>query len=158
MFIVFLKLYSTSTFLLVLLFYFLFSDIYYNLLHIFSYPLLLLTTNSAVFHFPPYPATSVSWCNQIISALNSSFFGIYTFLSFSTSSPSICHSSSHSIFISTFFISSTTLTNSLSLLLALFIFSIIFTSGLSITTSCKLYKQQFFINTWFLLFFSVSTF
>ena len=69
---------------------------------------------------------------------NSSSFSMYTFPSFNTNSSSICYSFPHNIFTPTFFISSTTLTTSLSLLLTFFIFSTISTSGSSITTSCKL--------------------
>ena len=115
-------------------------------------------TYSIVFHLSPYPATSPLWCNQIISALNSSFFGMYTFSSFNTRFSSTCHSSSLSILTSAFFISSTTLTTSSFLSLVIFILSSIFTSGLSITISVKLWIYYFLINILLLLSFSIPTF
>ena len=113
-------------------------------------------TYSIVFHLSPYPATSPLWCNQIISALNSSFFGMYTFSSFNTRISSTCHSSFLSILTSAFFISSTTLTTSSFLSLVIFILSSIFTSGLSITVELWIY--YFLINMLLLLSFSIPTF
>ena len=113
-------------------------------------------THSIVFHLSPYPATSPLWCNQIISALNSSFFGMYTFSSFNTRFSSTCHSSFLSILTSAFFISSTTLTTSSFLSLVIFILSSIFTSGLSITVELWIY--YFLINILLLLSFSIPTF
>ena len=115
-------------------------------------------TNSTIFHWSPFPATGASWCNQIISTLNFSFFGTYTFPSFKTKSSSICHFSPHNIFTSAFFISSTTLTTSSSLFLVFFIFSTISTLGSSITTSYILWIQLTLINTWSLLSFSTPIF
>ena len=108
--------------------------------------LYMTVTNSIVFHFPLYSTTGILWYNWIISFLNSSSFGTYTFLSFSTRSPSNCYSSSLNTLIHAFFISSTTLTISSFLPLAFFIFSTIFTFGPSITTLCKLHNQQSLIN------------
>ena len=133
-----LELHSTSTFPLVSPSYSSFSDIYHTPPYIFLCSWLLLATSSIIFHLSLCPATGISYYNWIISTLNSSSFGIYTFPFFNINSLSICYSSPHNIFTPTFFISSTTLTTSLSLLLAFFIFSTISTSGSSITTSCKL--------------------
>ena len=100
----------------------------------------------------------MSWYNWIISALNSLSLGTYIFPSFNTKSPSIFYSFSHNSLTFAFFISLTILTTSSSLPLAFFIFSIISTSSSSITTSCKLQTQLSFINTWFSLSLSISTF
>jgi len=128
-FTVFLVPHSNLTSLLVPLFYFSFSSIYYILLHISSHLLLPSATNS--FLLPIllsfiYLHVLLPVCydvNQIISTLNSLSFSIYIFLPFNTKSLSICYSFSHNFLTSTFFISSTTLTTSLSLSLALLIFS-----------------------------------
>ena len=94
----------------------------------------------------------------MISALNSSSFGIYTFPSFSTNSPSIFYSSSCINFTPTFFISSTILTTSSFLPLAFFILSIISTSGPSIITSSNLRSQLSLIIILFSLSLSIPTF
>ena len=134
---------STLAFLLVPLFYSLFFGIYHILPHIVLHISLPLATNNSlsptvIFHFPLYSATSILWYNQIISTFNSLFFGTYTFSSFNTSSSSICYSSSLNTFTSAFFISFITLTISLSLPLAFFIFSTMSILSPSITTSPKL--------------------
>ena len=107
-----------------------------------------LITNFIIFHFPLCSATGISWCNWIISTLNSSSLGTYTFLSFNTNFLSIYYSFSYNIFTSVFFIYFTILTISLFLLLAFFkIFFTIFVSSPSITTLYKLCSQQSLINT-----------
>ena len=160
---VFLVSYSTLTSLLVPLFYFSFSSTYYILLHISSHLLSPPATNS--FLLPIllsfiYLHVLLSVCynvNQIISILNSLSFSIYIFLSFNIKSLSICYSFSHNFWTPTFFISSTTLTTSLSLPLAL-IFSTRSTSSSFITTFTKLQIHCSWIKVWLLLSFSVFTF
>ena len=115
-------------------------------------------TNSVIFYHPPCPAAGTSWYNYIISTLNSPSFCTYIFPSFNIKSPSICHSFPYSSYTFTFFISSTILTTSSSLLLAFFIFSTMSTSGSSITTSSNLQIQLFLINIWFSLSFSIPIF
>jgi len=150
-FTVFLVPHSNLTSLLVPLFYFSFSSIYYILLHISSHLLLPPATNSFLLPIPLsfiYLHVLLPVCydvNQIISTLNSLSFSIYIFPPFNTKSLSICHSFSHNFLTPTFFISSTTLTTSLFLSLALLIFSTRSTSSS-------------FIKVWLLLSFSVSTF
>jgi len=135
MFIVFPVPHSTLTCLLISLSYSSSSNIYYIHPYIFLHFLLLLATNN-----------------------NSSSFSIYTFPFFNTRSLTICHLFPCNILTLAFFISSTTLTISLSLFLAIFIFSNIFTSGPSITTSTKLQIYYSLIKVWLLLSFSTSTF
>ena len=143
MFTVFPEPHSTSNFLLVSLFYSSFSDTYYNLLHIFPH-LLLLPATSNFSSLTPLSSTFLHVLLPVYHDATRLFplsFGIYTFSSFNTKSPSICYSSSLHTFTPTFFISSTTLTTFLFLLLAIFIFSNISTSGSSINTSDKLWIQ-----------------
>ena len=61
---------------------------------------------------PPCPPIGVSWCSLIISALNFSFLGMYTFPSFSISPSCSHHSSSLKTFPPARFISSTAFTTS----------------------------------------------
>jgi len=144
--------------MLVLLFDSLFSDIYHNYLYIFPHLLLLLATNSIVFHLSLYFSTNTLQCNWIISTLNFSSFSIYSFLFFNTKSSFTCHLSFLNTFTSTFFVFSTILTISLFLPLAIFIFSNISISDSFITTSAKLQIHSSLINFWFSLFFSMATF
>jgi len=137
-FIVSLVPHSTSTSLLIPLFYSSSFDTNHSHLYIFLCLLLFLATNSIVFHLPPCTAASILWCNQIISTLNFSFFRTYTFSFFNTKSPSTCYSFPFNNLTSTFFISSTTLTTSSFFSLVNFIFFNIFTLGSSITTLAKL--------------------
>ena len=145
--------FPASTFIL-----FSFSSTYHPTSFIISEHQQFLVTSSIIFHFYLCPATSILQCNWIISVLNILSFNTYTFFSFNTKSSSICYSSPLNIFTSAFFISSTTLTTSLSLLVAFLIFFTISTSGPSITTLCKLYSQQFLINIWSSMSFYTPTF
>ena len=142
---VFLELDSTSTFLLALLFYSSFFNTYHNSLHIFPHLLLLpATSNSLSLILLSFTFLYVQLLvyHNITRLFPLSILHSLThtpFLFFSIKSPSICYSFLLTTFTSTFFISSTTLTISSSLPLALFIFSTISTSSPSITTSCKLH-------------------
>ena len=69
-------------------------------------------------------STTTSWYNQIISTLNFSSFGRYTFPSYNTKSSSTYYLTSLNTFISAFFILSTTLTTFSFFPLAIFIFLI----------------------------------
>ena len=120
---------------------FLFTNTNHILLHTTLLSLSFLATSSTIFHFPLCPTIGTSWCNQMISVLNFLFFSTYNFPSFNTNSPSILHSSLYINFTPTFFISSTILITSLSLLLAFFIFPTISTSGPSIITFSILQSQ-----------------
>ena len=66
----------------------------YISLHLLCYPWPPIISSDQFYHLPLLPCTaiSVSWCSQIISILNFSFFGTYTLSSFSTSPSSTCHS------------------------------------------------------------------
>ena len=146
---VFLELYSTSTFLLVSLSYSSSFNIGHNLLHISLYHSLLLATNSSSllilwFSIFSYALLLVYYSTTELSLLLIPHSLIHTFFPPLTLSfllfviSSICYSSPLSFLSSAFFISFTTLTTFSSLLLAIFIFSIIFTSSSSITTFAKL--------------------
>ena len=139
-----LKLHLSSTFPLVPLFDSLFSNIYHIYLHIFLHLLsplatsnfLLLTLLLFIFLHVLLPAYHSVTGLSPLSTFSS--LGTYTFLSFNTKSLSICYSLPFKTLTPFFFISSITLTTSLSFFLAIFIFSNIFTSGPFITTSVKL--------------------
>ena len=118
----------TSTFLLVFLFNFSSSGIYYIPPYIVLYLWSLLTTNNFlllilqsftflyVWLLVHHDATGLSPFLILLSLVHTSFF------CFNIRSPSICHSSPHNTFTSIFFISSITLNTTLFLFLALFIF------------------------------------
>jgi len=140
-----LVLYSTLNSPLLPLFYSSFSNIYWTYLYIFLHFLSLLATNnfllSTLLSFTfLYVLLPVHHNATRLSTLNASPFSTSTFPFFHTKFPFICHSSPLNTFTPTFFISSTTLTTSLSLLLAIFILTNISTSGPSITTFDKLYS------------------
>ena len=100
------------TFLPAPLFYFSSSDIYLYIPYISGYFWPLIISCYQLCHLLSFlcPATSMPWCNWIISTLSTSSLNIQTFPSFSIKSPSICYSSPLSFFISAFFIFSITLT------------------------------------------------
>ena len=143
-FIASLVLYPTSTPLLVLLFYSLFSSINCICSHIFQYFLLLLATSNfllptLLFLIFFYILLLVYYnATRLFLLLTPYFFSIYTFSFFNTKFSLIYHSSSYNILTPIFFIPSTTLITFLFLFLDIFIFSIIFTSSSFITTLPKL--------------------
>ena len=118
----------TSTFLLVFLFNFLSSGIYYIPLYIVLHLWLLLITNNFlllilqsftflyVWLLVHHDETGLFPFLILLSLVHTSFF------CFNLWSPSICHSSPYNTFTSIFFISSSTLNTTLFLFLALFIF------------------------------------
>jgi len=71
-----------------------------------------LVTSSTIFYCPPCPPTSVSWCNLIISALNISSLGTYTFFSLYIMLSTSLYSPSLNIFTPAHFISLTAFTTS----------------------------------------------
>ena len=73
-----------------------------------------LVTNSTVFYYSLCSPIGVLWCNLIISTLNLSSFGIYTFPSLYIMLFTSCYSLSLNIFTPACFISSTAFTTSLS--------------------------------------------
>ena len=151
-----------STFLPVSLFYF-YSLTHITSIYLFFYIFFYFQPSVISYHqlchyLPLCLDTSILWCNWIIFTLNSSSFGIYIFPSFNTKFSSICYLFPPNTFTLIFFISSTTITTSLSFFLTIFIFSNLHTSGSFITTSVKLQIYSSLINFWFSLFFSISTF
>ena len=149
----FLGLYQVSVFLLVLHFDSCTSDMHCIYLYIFPSPLLLLVTNSTVFHLPPCSPTRVLQCNYIISLL--SFPSVmYILSSFVTIPSSISHSSSFSVFIPTLFSFSTAFTTLLSSSYALLI--LFFRSPSSIIVLAPLIYSGF-ISFWSLLSFSTPS-
>ena len=138
--------YSTSASLPVPLFYSSSFNTYHNPPHIFLYLLSLPATSN----FLLLTLLSFTFLHILLLVHYDTtrlFFSMYIFSFFKTKSPSTCYSSLLNTFTPTFFISSTTLTTSLSLRLAIFIFSNISTSVSSITTLYKLQIQWSLINT-----------
>jgi len=153
---VFLELHSLLNFLLVSLSNSLFFNTSHNHLHIFLHLLSLLATSSflllallfSIFLYILLPV------HHIISILNTSYFGIYTFSSFNTKSFSIFYLSFLNTFTPAFFIFSTTLTISSSLFPAIFIFFSISTLDLlKLQIYCSLIKD--FHNSFFYTYFPV---
>jgi len=131
----FLVSYLALAFLLVLPFYSSSTDIYHILPHIVPYLLLLSATNSSLL---PTLSSSISFYVLLLA-----HHGVTGLFPPSTSYPLInipfLFSTPDSLLSATYlFISSTIFTTSLSLLLAIFIFSIISTFSPSITTSTNL--------------------
>ena len=106
----------------------------HTLLHIFSPLLLFLATSSTIFHCPPCPPTGVLWCSLIISTLNTTSLGIYTFLSLYITLSTSLYSLSLNIFTPTCFISLTAFITSLSFTFNHLTFSSRLTPSIMIST------------------------
>jgi len=120
-----------------------FSNIYQIYLHIFLHLLSSLTTSNflspiLLFFIFFHVLLPVHHGVTGLSSLSTPHSLIYNFPFFNTKSLSIYYSLPFNTLTSVFFISSITLTTSLSFSLAIFIFSNISISGPSITTSVKL--------------------
>ena len=109
--------------------WFLFFGRNHTLLYIFFTSFIIpghqkfLVTSSTVFHCPPCSPTGVLWCSLIISILNTSSLGTYTFFSLYITPFTSLHSSSLNIFTPACFISLTVFIISLSFTLDCFTFS-----------------------------------
>ena len=114
-------------------------------------------TNSVVFHYPPCPSISISWCNWITSALSLLFPRTYTFLSFNIKLFSSHYSLSLNILTFACFISSTALTTLSSFTSDFLIFSNKFTSLNTTSTTCTVLTSNYSFFTSTLSLLSLST-
>ena len=165
MFMISLKPYSLSNFLLVPLFHFSFFDIYCNHSYIFLYFLLLLAASNFLL-----PTLLFFTFLHILLLVHYNIARLFLFLApysltHKSFPSSICYLFPHNTFPPTFFISSTTLTISSSLP-QLFLFFLVFLLQVLLLLLLLNYKSTFvklqiycsLISVWFLLFFSIPTF